>query len=85
MDDKCVIDLTAPDYCIPTVYLYNEYENFYQKKGLRALEMNIFGSKLKEYGIEKDRKHSHGDREYYYFGIALRSDLRCSNQSLFNN
>lgn len=85
LDDKCVIDLTAPDHCIPTVYLYNEYENFCQKKGVRALEMNIFGSKLKEYGIEKDRKRSHGDREYYYFGVVLRSDLRGSNQSLFNN
>lgn len=85
LDDKCVIDLTSPEYCIPTVYLCNEYENFCQEKGVRALEMNTFGSKLKEYGIEKDRKRNHGDREYYYFGVMLRSDLRGSNQSLFNN
>jgi P4 family phage/plasmid primase-like protien len=83
LDEKCVIDLTSPEYCIPTVYLYNEYENFCQAKGVRPLEMNVFGSKLKEYGIEKDRIRSHGDREYYYFGVKLRSDLRGQNQSLF--
>ena len=83
LDDKCVIDLTSPEYCIPTVYLYNEYENFCQEKGVRALEMNIFGSKLKEYGIEKDRKRNHGDREYYYFGVKLRSDLRGSKSISF--
>ena len=85
LEEKCVIDLTSPEYCIPTVYLYNEYWNFCQEKRMRPLEMNIFGSKLKEYGIEKDRKRNHGDREYHYFGIKLRSDLRGQNQSLFNN
>jgi putative DNA primase/helicase len=85
LDDRCVIDLTSPDYIIPTVYLYNEYENFCQEKRVRPLEMNVFGSKLKEYGIEKDRIRSRGDREYYYFGIKLRSDLRGLNQSLLNN
>lgn len=79
LDDKCVIDLTSPEYCISTVYLYNEYENFCQEKGVRALEVNTFGSKL------KDRKRNHGDREYYYFGVMLRADLRGSNQSLVNN
>jgi P4 family phage/plasmid primase-like protien len=83
LDEKCVIDLTSPEYCIPTVYLYNKYKNFCQAKGVRPLEMNVFGSKLKEYGIEKDRIRSHGDREYYYFGVKLRSDLRGQNQSLF--
>jgi len=85
LDDRCVIDLTSPDYIIPTVYLYNEYENFCQEKRVRPLEMNVFGSKLKEYGIEKDRIRSRGDREYYYFGIKLRTDLRGLNQSLLNN
>lgn len=85
LDDKCVIDLTSPEYCISTVYLYNEYENFCQAKSVRALEMNTFGSKLKEYGIEKERKRNHGDREYYYFGVILRADLRGQNQILFNN
>lgn len=85
LDDKCVIDLTAPECCIPTVYLYNEYENFCQEKRVRPLDMNVFGSQLKEYGIEKERKRNYGDREYYYFGVMLRKDLQGQNQSLFNN
>ena len=39
LDDRCIIDLTSPDYVIPTVYLYNEYENFCQEKRVRPLEM----------------------------------------------
>jgi phage/plasmid-associated DNA primase len=81
LDDQCVIDLTS-EYSTPTVYLYNEYENYSQKRGVRALEKNTFGSKLKEYGIERDRKRNHGDREYDYFGVMLRSDLRGANQPL---
>jgi phage/plasmid-associated DNA primase len=84
VDDKCVIDLTS-DYSIPTVYLYNDYENYCQEKRVRPLEMNVFGSKLKEYGIEKDRIRSRGDREYHYFGIQLKSNIRGQNQSLLNN
>ncbi|MFZ0553791.1 MAG: hypothetical protein WAM26_00730, partial [Nitrososphaeraceae archaeon] len=60
LDDKCVIDLMAPDYIIPTVQLYSDYWNFWQEKRMRPLEMNVFGSKLKEYGIERDRIRSHG-------------------------
>ena len=71
LDDKCVIDLTAPDYIIPTVQLYSDYWNFCQEKRMRPLEMNVFGSKLKEYGIERDRIRSHGGREYDYIGIRL--------------
>ena len=55
LDDKCVIDLTAPDYIIPTFQLYSDYWNFCQEKRMRPLEMNVFGSKLKEYGIERLR------------------------------
>ena len=82
LEENCVIDLTSPEYSIPTVYLYNEYENFCKAKQTKPLEMNVFGSKLKEFGIEKDRIRSHGDREYHYFGVKLRSDLRGPNQSL---
>ena len=85
LDDKCVIDLMAPDYIIPTVQLYSDYWNFWQEKRMRPLEMNVFGSKLKEYGIERDRIRSHGGREYDYIGIQLKSNLRGQNQSLFNN
>jgi putative DNA primase/helicase len=85
LDDKCVIDLTAPEYYTSVVYLYNEYENYCQEKCVRSLEKNTFGSKLKEYGIERERKRNYGDREYYYFGVMLRKDLQGQNQSLFNN
>jgi P4 family phage/plasmid primase-like protien len=85
LDDRCVIDLAAPEYNIPTVYLYSAYENFCQEKGVRPLEVNVFGSKLKDYGIEKDRIRSHGDREYCYFGVTLRKDLQGQNQFLFDN
>jgi P4 family phage/plasmid primase-like protien len=85
LDEKCVIDLTSPEFSTSTVYLYNEYEIFCKAKQTRPLEMNVFGSKLKEYGIEKERKRNYGDREYYYFGVILRKDLQGQNQSLFNN
>jgi phage/plasmid-associated DNA primase len=85
LEEKCVIDLVSPEYSIPTVYLYNEYENYCAAKNARPLDMNVFGARLKEYGIEKDRIRSHGDREYHYFGVKLISDLRGPNQSLFSN
>ena len=83
LDEKCAINLASPDYNILTVYLYNEYEIFCKAKNARPLDMNVFGSKLKEYGIEKDRIRSHGDREYHYLGVILRSNLQGQNQSLF--
>jgi P4 family phage/plasmid primase-like protien len=85
LEERCVVDLASPEYSTPTVYLYNEYENFCQAKSARPVEMNVFGAKLKEYGIEKDRIRSHGDREYHYFGVKLISDLQGPNQSLFKD
>jgi P4 family phage/plasmid primase-like protien len=82
IEEKCDIDLTAPEYHVSTVYLYNEYWNFCRDKGARPLEMNVFGAKLKEQGIEKDRKRIYGEREYFYFGVRLKSELRGENQSL---
>jgi P4 family phage/plasmid primase-like protien len=84
LGEKCVVDLASPEYSTPTVYLYNEYEIFCQAKSARPLDMNVFGAKLKEYGIEKDRIRSHGDREYHYFGVKLISALRGPNRSLFS-
>ena len=72
LEEKCVIDLTSPEYSTPTVYFYNVYEIYCKAKQTRPLEMNVFGSNLKEYGIEKERIRSHGDREYHYFGVKLR-------------
>ena len=45
--------------------------------------MNVFGSKLKEYGIERDRMRSHGDREYYYFGVMLTNQTCGAKINLF--
>jgi putative DNA primase/helicase len=85
LEEKCVVDLASPEYSTPTVYLYNEYEIFCKAKGARPLDMNVFGARLKEYGIEKDRIRSHGDREYHYFGVKPISDLRGPNRSLFTS
>lgn len=63
-------------------YLYNEYWNFCKDKGTRPLGMSVFGAKLKEHGIEKERKRIYGDKEYLYFGVKLKSELRGRNQSL---
>jgi hypothetical protein len=48
--------------------------------------MNVFGKKLAEEGIEKERLRYHdGQREYCYMGIKLRSDLRDQNKSTILN
>jgi phage/plasmid-associated DNA primase len=53
--DRCVIDLTAPEYYTLTANVYNEYVNFCKEKNQRPLEVNVFGRKLAEEGIERDR------------------------------
>lgn len=45
--------------------------------------MNMFGKKLAEQGIEKQRLKYFGQREYCYGGIRLRSEIRGKNQSLY--
>jgi putative DNA primase/helicase len=83
LDDKCVIDLTAPEYYTRTTNVYNEYVIFCEEKSQRPLEMNIFGKKLAEQGIVKERIRycGGGQREYCYTGIKLRSELRGQNQT----
>ena len=82
LDDKCVIDLTAPEYYTLTTNVYNEYLIFCKEKNQRPLEMNIFGKKLAELGIMKERiRYYGGEREYCYIGIKLRSELRGQNQA----
>jgi putative DNA primase/helicase len=51
--DRCVIDLTAPEYYTLTANVYNEYVNFCKEKNQRPLEVNVFGRKLAEEGIER--------------------------------
>jgi hypothetical protein len=45
--------------------------------------MNVFGKKLAEQGIEKERIGycGGGQREYCYTGIKLRSELMGQNQT----
>jgi hypothetical protein len=38
--------------------------------------------KLRETGIEKERSRYRGEREYYYMGIRLRSDVRGQKQAM---
>jgi P4 family phage/plasmid primase-like protien len=81
LDDRCVIDLTAPEFYTLTTNLYNEYIIFCKDRKERPLEMNIFGKKLAEHGIERERMRYCGGREYCYMGIKLRSELRGQNQA----
>ena len=82
LDDKCVIDLTAPEYYTLTTNVYNEYLVFCKEQKERPLEMPVFGKELAKHGIEKERIRYYrgGEREYCYMGIKLGSDLRAQNQ-----
>jgi hypothetical protein len=43
--------------------------------------MNVFGRKLAEEGIERERiRYCGGERGYCYMGVKLRSELRGENQ-----
>jgi P4 family phage/plasmid primase-like protien len=74
LDDRCIIDLTAPEYYTLTTNMYNEYLIFCKERKERPLEMSVFGKKerIRYYG---------GQREYCYVGVKLRSDLRGQNQA----
>jgi hypothetical protein len=48
--------------------------------------MNLFGKKLAEEGIEKERiRYYGGQTEYCYIGVKLRSDLIGQDQNPFLN
>src|SRR6476646_1842948 len=83
LQDKCSIDLQAPDYITPSVKVYEEYQEYCRQRKERPLDANVLGANLKEAGIEKDRHRTGGTREYLYVGIKLRSELRGQNQPLF--
>lgn len=86
LDDRCAKDLTAPEYFTLTTDVYNEYLIFCKERNEKGLEMNVFGKKLAEEGIEKERiRYYGGQREYCYVGIKLRSDLRDQNKSTILN
>jgi phage/plasmid-associated DNA primase len=82
LQDKCAVDLTAPEYYTLTTNVYNEYLLACKEKSEKPLEMNMFGKELAKQGIVKERSRGRaGDREYYYIGIKLRSELRGQNQT----
>ena len=82
LDNKCVVDLTAPEYYTLTTNVYNEYIIYCKEKNERSLDMNIFGKELAKHGIGKERIRylRGGDREYCYMGIKMQSDLRGQDQ-----
>jgi len=82
LKEECVVDLTAPEYYTLTTDVYSAYVLFCNTRGEKSLEPNIFGKKLAEQGIEKERSRYRGDRDYYYMGLKLRADLRGINQAL---
>ena len=82
LQDKCSIDLQAPDYITPSAEVYEEYQEYCKQRRERPLDVNVLGTKLKETGIEKERMRTGGTREYYYCGVKLLSDLRGQNQAL---
>jgi putative DNA primase/helicase len=79
----CVVNLEEPGHYTLTTDVYNEYLKFCQDKHERPLEVNVFGKKLAELGIEKERiRYYGGQRENCYIGIKLLSELRGKNESL---
>jgi putative DNA primase/helicase len=82
LDAKCTIDLDAPEYYTLTTDLYNEYVIFCREKREKALDMSVFGKKLAEFDIEKQKRSYYGQRDYYYIGVKLLSDLRGKNETL---
>jgi putative DNA primase/helicase len=82
LDAKCVVDLTEPEYYTLTTNVYNEYLIFCKERKERPLEMNVFGKRLAEQGVDNQRIRYCGKREYCYIGIKLCSDLKGQNQQL---
>jgi phage/plasmid-associated DNA primase len=82
LKERCIVDLAAPEYFTLTTEAYHEYSDYCAERNERPLDMNIFGKKLAEEGIEKERSRYNGNREYYYFGFKLLSELRGKNLAL---
>jgi P4 family phage/plasmid primase-like protien len=80
LEERCVLDPENTEYYTLTTKAYNEYVSYCKERNERPLEANIFGAKLKEHGIIKDRFRRYGIREYCYIGVKLKSDLEEKNQ-----
>ena len=81
-EDRCSIDLQAPDYVTPSGKVYEEYQEYCNERKERPLDANILGIKLKETGIERERSGIGEQGNIITCGIKLRSDLRGQNQAL---
>lgn len=79
LQERSIRDLGNPEYYTITTNVYNEYVTYCKERNERPLEANIFGAKLKERGIKKERIRHNGIREYCYIGIKLKSDLENKN------
>ena len=82
LQDKCSINLQAPDYVTLLERYMKNIRSIVNKEERRPLNSNVPGVKLKEVGIDKDRLRTGGTREYYYIGIKLHSELRGRNQAI---
>ncbi|MGB7955576.1 MAG: hypothetical protein WCF23_16495 [Candidatus Nitrosopolaris sp.] len=61
--------------------VYAAYVTFCVRRGSRPKEMSVFGKKLADQGIYNMRHPDHGDRDRYYDGIRLLTDMRGLNQT----
>ena len=78
---ECLVDITNPEYSTLATDVYAAYVTFCVKRGSRPKEMSVFGKKLADQGIYNMRHQDHGDRDRYYDGIRLLTDMRGLNQT----
>jgi phage/plasmid-associated DNA primase len=78
---ECLVDITNPEYSTLATDVYAAYVTFCVKRGSRPKEMTVFGKKLADQGIYNMRHQDHGDRDKYYDGIRLLTDMMGLNQT----
>ena len=62
LEDRCIIDLQAPDYFTPSGNVYNEYQEYCKLRKERSLDTNILGRELKRLELRR-REFEPGERE----------------------
>jgi len=78
---ECLVDIANREYSALATDVYAAYVTFCVKRGSRPKEMSVFGKKLADQGIYNMRHQDHGDRDRYYDGIRLLTDMRGLNQT----
>jgi P4 family phage/plasmid primase-like protien len=81
LEERCILDPGNPECYTITTNLRTIYVTYCSERNERPLDANVFGGKLKEHGIVKDRIRYYGIREYCYIGIRLKSDVEEKNQA----